>query len=78
MTTTKRVLVTGATGKVGLTFIKRLLADPAFDDTVVRALCHNRILPPQERLEIVKGSITEQATVDRVRQDVTHVLHGDQ
>ena len=72
---TKRILVTGATGKVGQTFIRRLLSDPRFDGCIVRALCHNRVLPPQDRLEITRGAIQEREVVDRALQDVTHVVH---
>jgi len=75
MTTTPRILVTGATGKVGRTFIRRLLADPDFDRFTVRALCHNRTLDPQDRLEVVRGSIADRAVVDAAMADVTHVLH---
>lgn len=69
------VLVTGATGKVGQAFLPRLLADPRFPDARVRALCHNRTLPPQQRLECVHGSIADRATVERVLDGVTHVVH---
>jgi UDP-glucose 4-epimerase len=75
MAKTERILVTGATGKVGLTFIRRLLADPQFDSFVVRALCHNRKLDPQARLEIVHGSIENRETVESAMAQVTHVLH---
>ena len=51
------VLVTGATGKVGQVFIKRLLADPKFNSFTVRALCHNRELEPHERIQNIHGSI---------------------
>ncbi|MBN1963693.1 MAG: NAD(P)-dependent oxidoreductase [Anaerolineae bacterium] len=71
----RRILVTGATGKVGQVFIARLLADPAFEGTVLRALCHNRLIAPQDRLEVVKGSLSERDVVDRAMQGVTHVLH---
>lgn len=71
----KRILVTGATGKVGQTFIKRLLAKPQFDSFVVRALCHNRELAPHPRIETVYGSIEHLATVEKALADVTHVLH---
>ena len=50
MSRPKRILVTGATGKVGRAFIERFLADPAHDEFVVRALCHHRSLPESERL----------------------------
>ena len=55
MSNQQRILITGATGKVGQTLIARLLGDPAFDHFVVRALCHNRVLEQRERLEIVRG-----------------------
>jgi UDP-glucose 4-epimerase len=72
---TKRILVTGATGKVGSGFLKRFFAEPRFDGFVVRALCHSRKLPPQARLEVVSGSIEARATVAAAMRDVTHVLH---
>lgn len=75
MSETKRVLVTGATGKVGRAFIGRLLDDPKYDAFVVRALCHNRVLEPHARVEIVRGSIAQLETVQAAMQDVTHVLH---
>jgi len=70
-----RILVTGATGKVGRTFIERLLSDPAKDSLIIRALCHSRVLEPHERLEIVRGSMTDFAAVQAAMEDVTHVLH---
>ena len=70
-----RILVTGATGKVGQTFIRRFLADDAGNGAVVRALCHNRLLEEGPRLEVVRGSMAERADVARAMQGVTHVLH---
>ena len=75
MSNQKRILVTGATGKVGQAFIKRLLADSKFDSYVVRALCHNRTLDENERLQVVKGSIEHQEVVDKAMDGVTHVMH---
>ncbi len=72
---TKRILVTGATGKVGQAFINRLLNDPSFDSFIVRALCHNRKLEPRERLEVISGSIEHAAVVEQALEGVTHVLH---
>jgi nucleoside-diphosphate-sugar epimerase len=69
------LLVTGATGKVGQTFIARLLATPAFSRFRVRALCHNRRLPAQPRLEVVTGAIEERGVAERAVAGVTHVLH---
>jgi UDP-glucose 4-epimerase len=69
----KRILVTGAAGKVGSHFIAHILqSDP---DVRVRALCHNRMLEPEERLEIVRGTISERAAVHSAMQGITHVLH---
>jgi nucleoside-diphosphate-sugar epimerase len=69
------ILVTGATGKVGHTFIQRILSDPDMDTAVVRALCHSRQLPPQDRLEVVTGSIEDQEVVSEAVEGATHVLH---
>ena len=71
----KRILVTGATGKVGQVFINRLLNDSRFDTFIVRALCHSRTLDAQPRLEVVRGSIQDLATVEQAMSDVTHMLH---
>ena len=73
--TTKRLLITGATGKVGETLIRRLLAEPHFDDFAVRALCHNRVLKPHARLEVIQGTIEDRDFVNQASAGVTHVLH---
>lgn len=70
-----RILVTGATGKVGRNLIARLLADETRPDAVVRALCHNRKLNPAPRLEVVTGSISDRAAVAAAMDGVTHVVH---
>ncbi len=75
MTTAKRILVTGATGKVGRAFIERFLADPRFGAFTVRALCHNRRLDPRPRLEVASGSIQDRHAVDAATAGVSHVLH---
>jgi nucleoside-diphosphate-sugar epimerase len=69
------MLVTGAAGKVGQAFIRRLLAEPQFDAFVLRALCHNRKLEAHNRLQVVSGSIERREVVEEAMQDVTHVLH---
>ena len=71
----KRILVTGATGKVGQAFINSVLADANHRDTVVRALCHNRKLAARERLEVFSGSIESRDSVAEAMAGVTHVLH---
>ena len=71
----RRLLVTGATGKVGQHVIARVLADGRFADMTVRALCHNRTLDAGPRLEVVSGSIEHREDVGRAMNGVTHVLH---
>jgi nucleoside-diphosphate-sugar epimerase len=70
-----RVLVTGATGKVGRNLVARLLADASRPDLVVRALCHNRRIEAAPRIEVVTGSISDRAVVDEAMDGVTHVVH---
>ncbi len=69
-----RLLVTGATGKVGQAFIRAALATPR-EDFIVRALCHQRPLAARPGLEVVHGSIADRAVVDKAMDGVTHVLH---
>lgn len=69
-----RILVTGSTGKVGQAFIRRALASPQ-PGVTIRALCHQRQLRPAPGLEVVRGSISDQAAVSAAMEDVTHVLH---
>jgi UDP-glucose 4-epimerase len=75
--TKKRILVTGAAGKVGQAFLRRLLSaegGPAAEFEA-RALCHSRPLEPRPRLDVVTGSIDRRAVVERAMSGVTHVLH---
>jgi UDP-glucose 4-epimerase len=69
------ILATGATGKVGRNLIARLLEDSRFAGVRVRALCHNRVLPENERLEVVRGSIADREVVSRAVAGVTHIVH---
>ncbi|MEE2619007.1 MAG: NAD(P)-dependent oxidoreductase, partial [Candidatus Poribacteria bacterium] len=68
-----KILVTGATGKVGQTFIQRFLAEQ--DDGNLRAFCHHRMLESTDRLEVVQGSLANKADVDKAMEEITHVLH---
>ncbi|MBB3317891.1 nucleoside-diphosphate-sugar epimerase [Rhizobium sp. BK181] len=69
------ILVTGGTGKVGQHFIAGLLDDPRFSKARIRALCHNRLCPETERVETLRGSISDRETVTKALADVTHVVH---
>jgi nucleoside-diphosphate-sugar epimerase len=68
-----RVLVTGATGKVGQALIAHLRRTGP--DIQIRALCHNRTLPEGPGLSVVKGTIADRETCQAALQDVTHVVH---
>jgi UDP-glucose 4-epimerase len=70
-----QLLVTGATGKVGVNLIERLLSDPRWSVGRVRALCHSRTIAETDRIEVFKGSIEDRGCVDRAMRDVTHVVH---
>jgi UDP-glucose 4-epimerase len=70
-----RILVTGATGKVGRHFIERALQTEVLQHVTIRALCHNRLLEPRPRLETMQGSISDRVVVGKAMEDVTHVLH---
>ncbi|HCL30079.1 MAG TPA: NAD(P)-dependent oxidoreductase [Candidatus Latescibacteria bacterium] len=73
--TDRIVLVTGATGKVGQTFLQRFLRDETWQDATVRALCHKRVVEETSRVQVVRGSISDRAVVADAVRDVTHVLH---
>ena len=68
------LLITGATGKVGSALIARIAADPVWRGTPIRALVHNRV-PSLPGIEVVRGSVSERADVDRAMAGVTHVIH---
>lgn len=69
------MLVTGATGKVGSNLIATMLQDPQWNDARIRALCHNRVPPPHDRIEIVHGDIADRTAVEAAMAGVTHVVH---
>ena len=71
----RRILVTGATGKVGQAFLRRFAEEPGLADYTARAFCHNRTLPDSDRLEITHGSMADREDVRRAMEGVTHVLH---
>ncbi len=70
-----KLLVTGAAGKVGQAFLPAFLNAPRFASWEVAALCHNRIIEEGERVRVVRGSVSDEATVAEALDGVTHVLH---
>ena len=71
----KNILVTGATGKVGMHFIHRMLSGNERNEVTIRALCHNRRSEPQPHMEIVTGSIEDREAVRAAMRGITHVVH---
>ncbi|MGV8987968.1 MAG: NAD-dependent epimerase/dehydratase family protein [Cypionkella sp.] len=68
-----RILVTGATGKVGQTLIARLAQSRP--EAKITALCHNRLLPQSDRLQVVRGSLSDREVCRQAVQGATHVVH---
>jgi UDP-glucose 4-epimerase len=69
------ILVTGATGKVGQAFIRRILRDSALKDVKIRGLTHQRELDERSRLTAIKGSIEDRRTCRDALDGITHVVH---
>jgi nucleoside-diphosphate-sugar epimerase len=70
-----KLLMTGATGKVGSHFLPAFLEEGRFADGEVVALCHNRVIDPRERTTVIKGSLSDRSAVERAMAGVTHVVH---
>lgn len=69
------ILVTGATGKVGRNLIARLLEEKRFSGARIRALCHNRLIEETDRVEVVRGSISDRAVAESAVAGATHIVH---
>lgn len=69
------LLMTGATGKVGRHFLEAALKAEKLEGFRFRALCHQRSLPKQARVDVIHGTISDRALVAQAMQGVTHVLH---
>ena len=67
-----KILITGATGKVGQHLIAHLLEEDGIGPGQLRALCHRREIAG---LDCVKGTIADRDCVRRAMQGVTHVVH---
>jgi len=69
------ILVTGATGKVGQVLLQARFESAHHTNWRARALCHNRLLQATDRLEVVRGSISDRAVAQQAMRGATHVLH---
>ncbi|NDL55993.1 NAD-dependent epimerase/dehydratase family protein [Phytoactinopolyspora mesophila] len=71
-----RVLVTGATGRVGANMVRRLLSSGADVKAMVMPGDPQAVkLSAMSGLEIVEAELTDQAGIDAACRDVTHVVH---
>lgn len=70
-----KILVTGAAGKVGQTFLDKLADDSQFFGSRVVALCHHRRIEESDRVKVVVGSLSDPVVVAQAMDGVTHVLH---
>jgi nucleoside-diphosphate-sugar epimerase len=70
-----KLLITGATGKVGLNFVQRFLNSQVFEGWSVVALCNNRLMDETDRLSVVQGSLADKIVIAQAMKNVTHVLH---
>ncbi|MBP3124677.1 NAD(P)-dependent oxidoreductase [Thalassospira sp. ER-Se-21-Dark] len=70
-----KILITGATGKVGKAFLAAFLDNPKYTSAKIVALCHNRKVEAGERVEVITGSLSDPDAVAHVMEGVTHVLH---
>ena len=69
-----RLLITGATGKVGSHVLSTIAQEPRFQNWAVRVLCHNRKISLADT-EVVTGSLADADLADHALEGVTHVLH---
>lgn len=70
-----QLLLTGATGKVGQSFLPAFLGDERFVEARIVALCNNRTVKPHGRIKVVRGSLSDGETIRAAMTDTTHVLH---
>lgn len=69
-----RLLLTGATGKLGTNVLPEILRDPRYDGWSIRAFCHSRGLD-LPGVEVAHGSLSSAEDVQSAMRGVTHVLH---
>ncbi|MCG6858448.1 MAG: NAD(P)-dependent oxidoreductase [Salaquimonas sp.] len=70
-----KLLVTGATGKVGNHFLPAVRSDGRFAGCSIVAICHNRTIDADDATEVFRGSLSDRATVEKAMSGVTHVVH---
>ncbi len=70
-----KLLITGATGKVGQNFLTEFLSRTAYKNAEVVALCNNRTIAESDRVRVIRGSLADADSVTQAMDGVTHVVH---
>lgn len=70
-----KVLLTGATGKVGQNCLARLASCEKLAGARTVILCHNRTVASAANTEVIQGSLSDPETIAKAMDGVTHVIH---
>lgn len=70
-----KLLVTGATGKVGRSFLDAFPGHAKAAGSEVVALCNNRMIDEDSDVRVVRGSLSDPDAVREAMLGITHVLH---
>lgn len=69
------LLITGASGKVGRTLLRKLEEGWLPERCSVRILAHRRVPKSSEGVEVVQGDVSSKEDVQRAMDGVTHLIH---
>ncbi len=71
----RKILLTGASGKVGQNFIAHFKTNKKFKDDSLVAFCHNRLINEEKNFSVFKGNIADKNSVAEAMKGITHVIH---
>lgn len=70
------LLITGATGYIGRHLVARLVSQGERPRCLVRDIHKAKSILPADRVELVQGDTTQEATVDAAMQGVATIVHA--
>ncbi|MEE9454927.1 MAG: NAD(P)-dependent oxidoreductase [Paracoccaceae bacterium] len=70
-----KLLVTGATGKVGSRFLLEFAKCNKFAGWEIVALCNNRLIEAGDGVSVIQGSLADKSVIKTAMAGATHVLH---